>query len=66
MPGYFNLIGGAQQRKKERKKIYSDTAVDLTSGPSLRVLVNKGVFEKKGFWLSETFRLILNKNKNKK
>lgn len=51
MPGYFNLIGGAQQRKKERKKIYSDTAVDLTSGPGLRVLVNKGVFEKKGFWL---------------
>lgn len=46
MPGYFNLIGGAQQRKKET--IYSHTAVDLASGPDLRVLVNKGVFEEKG------------------
>lgn len=45
MPGYFNLIGGVQQREKN----YSYTAVDLTSGPDLRVLVNKGVFEKKGY-----------------
>ena len=46
MPGYFNLIGGAQQG---RGKNYSHTAVDLTSGPGSRHLVNKGVFKKKGY-----------------
>lgn len=34
---------------KERGKKYSHTAVDLTSGPGLGGLVNKEVFEKKGY-----------------
>lgn len=34
---------------KERGKKYSHTAVDLTAGAGLWGLINKGVFEKKGY-----------------
>lgn len=41
MPGYFNVIGEAEPKK--RKKIIP-TATDLNSGPGLKELINKGFF----------------------